>query len=133
MSDKIEEEFNEYQKAQNCKRRHTPTIILLWEDIQTLHKQGNSLKSIYNFLKDRKGLNCCYESFRTIINKLNKEGKQEANTKEQNEIKFKLPEVEKKKQSSDVSFKPVTSIEDGLTPEELQEFAEQQKRMLRRK
>ena len=68
-----------------------------------------------------------------IFNKM-KEGKKEVNTVSDKEKSLKFPKVEKSQSKTvDVSFKPITSLDDGITEEEMKELMEQQKRILNRR
>ena len=121
------EKFYEYQKSKkvHC-ARVVPQIMKQLDLIDTLVAQGNSLRQIHEYLKDTGQITSHYPYFWKVYKSLK--------SKPENQKHIKEPsEQRKQSKTNDVSFKPVTSIEDGLTPEELEEFTEQQNRMLNKK
>jgi hypothetical protein len=120
------EKFYEYQQGKkvHC-ARVVPQIMKQLDLIDTLVAQGNSLRQIHAYLKETGQITSHYPYFWKVYKSLK--------SKQENQKHIKEPsEQRKQSKTSDVSFKPVTSIEDGLTPEELEEFTAQQNRMLNR-
>lgn len=119
------EKFYEYQQGKkvHC-ARVVPQIMKQLDLIDTLVAQGNSLRQIHEYLKDTGQITSHYPYFWKVYKSLK--------NKQESQKHIKEPQQRKQSKTSDVSFQPVTSIEDGLTPEELEEFTEQQNRMLNR-
>ena len=147
--------FYELQK-QNKKRKFVkPQVLQNLELIQRLVKEGNSLKQIHEFLLGENLVKCDYsyfiKVFYSVKNEKTREDKstvtdniksavleeQQSNKsnekKESNEVVSNNTEIKSQSKTVDVSFKPITSLDDGITEEEMKELMEQQKRILNRR
>lgn len=130
--------FYEFQKSKKKRNVIKPQIIQNIELINKLRSDGNSYLQIHEFLKQENVINCRYNYFMKVLKTIEGGEKQQSNKsnekKESNEV-VSNNNTERKSQSKtvDVSFKPITSLDDGITEEEMKELMEQQKRILNRR
>lgn len=68
------EEFYEYYKDRGDTKYASikPQITQHFDDIDKLIAQGNSIRSVYNFLIEKKIIKCRYDYFRKIYQEIKK-------------------------------------------------------------
>jgi hypothetical protein len=131
MDDKEIEEFNEFLKETKARNIFKQQVILKIELVRTLVAKGNSLRQIYNFLSSKGEITCSYAHFTRVYKSLTTENQKQPGEKPKQPPKQSEPVRQSK--TVDVSFKPLTSLDDGITEEEMKELMEQQKRILNRR
>jgi hypothetical protein len=118
------------------------------ELIQRLLREGNSLKQIHEFLLGENLINCHYGYFIRKFYELNEEKPEDKSLVTDNNklasqevptYESELPEVKQRKEERRRPItridddKPVTSITDGLSKEDLDEIRAEQKRLFDRR
>ena len=140
--------FYELQKAKKKRKFVKPQILQNLELIQRLLREGNSLKQIHEFLLGENLINCHYGYFIRKFYELNEEKPEDKSLVTDNNklasqevptYESELPEVKQRKEERRRPItrinddKPVTSITDGLSKEDLDEIRAEQKRLFDRR
>ena len=140
--------FYELQKAKKKRKFVKPQILQNLELIQRLLREGNSLKQIHEFLLGENLINCHYGYFIRKFYELNEEKPEDKSLVTDNNklasqevptYESELPEVKQSKEERRRPItridddKPVTSITDGLSKEDLDEIRAEQKRLFDRR
>ncbi|WP_019002774.1 hypothetical protein [Succinimonas amylolytica] len=140
--------FYELQKAKKKRKFVKPQIMQNLELIQRLLSEGNSLKQIHEFLLGENLINCHYGYFIRKFYEINEERPEVISTVTENTksathketaYESELPEVKKRREEKRQTIrridddKPVTSITDGLSEEDLDEIRAEQKRLFDRR
>ena len=140
--------FYELQKAKKKRKFVKPQILQNLELIQRLLREGNSLKQIHEFLFGENLINCHYGYFIRKFYELNEEKPEDKSLVTDNNklasqevptYESELPEVKQRKEERRRPItridddKPVTSITDGLSKEDLDEIRAEQKRLFDRR
>lgn len=140
--------FYELQKAKKKRKFVKPQIMQNLELIQRLLREGNSLKQIHEFLLGENLINCHYGYFIRKFYEINEERPEvistvtentKSATHEETAYESELPEVKKRREEKRQTIrridddKPVTSITDGLSEEDLDEIRAEQKRLFDRR
>ncbi len=140
--------FYELQKAKKKRKFVKPQILQNLELIQRLLREGNSLKQIHEFLLGENLINCHYGYFIRKFYELNEEKPEDKSLVTDNNklasqevptYESELPEVKQRREERRRPItridddKPVTSITDGLSKEDLDEIRAEQKRLFDRR
>lgn len=126
-------DFNKFLKETKVRNVYKQQIILKIDLINKLLTKGNSnsLRQVYNYLYKKEEITCTYAHFLRIYKTL----MEDSNNKKTSIAKSiaKKPDTKQESKTVDVSFKPIASLDDGITEEEMKELMEQQKRILNRR